>query len=153
MSATVVREKRQVTGRYAYAGFDSYFTGSGNGPYYGVRWVSAGEPRSPHYLQALLNSRLLDFSLHRISTPFRGEYWNCGKRFIEQLPVRPIDFAAASERTEPDVLVALVERILKAKRAEAGADTAALEREIDERVYRLYGLTAEEIKIVEEASQ
>ena len=31
------------------------------------------------------------------------------------------------------------------------ADTAALEREIDERVYRLYGLTAEEIKIVEEA--
>jgi len=31
-------------------------------------------------------------------------------------------------------------------------DTAALEQEIDERVYRLYGLTAEEIKVVEEAS-
>jgi hypothetical protein len=29
----------------------------------------------------------------------------------------------------------------------------ALEREIDERVYRLYGLTAEEITIVEEASR
>ena len=34
-----------------------------------------------------------------------------------------------------------------------GADTAASEREIVERVYRLYGLTAEEIKIVEEASK
>ena len=44
-------------------------------------------------------------------------------------------------------------RILKAKRADGAADTAALEREIDERVYRLYGLTADETKIVEEASQ
>jgi len=149
MSATVVREKRQVTGRYAYVGFDSYFTGGGNGPYYGVRWVSAAEPLSLHYLQALLNSRLLDFFLHRISTSFRGGYWSYGKRFIEQLPIRPIDFAAASERPEHDVLVPLVDRILKAKRAEAGADTAALERAIDERVYRLNGLTAKEIKLVE----
>src|ERR1035438_118943 len=38
----------------------------------------------------------------------------------------------------------------KAKRSDGAADTAALEREIDERVYRLYGLTAEEIRIVEE---
>ena len=43
------------------------------------------------------------------------------------------------------------DRILKAKRADGAADTAALEREIDERVYRLYDLTAEEIQIVEEA--
>jgi hypothetical protein len=35
-----------------------------------------------------------------------------------------------------------------------GAPTAsALEREIDQQVYTLYGLTPEEIKIVEEASQ
>jgi hypothetical protein len=33
------------------------------------------------------------------------------------------------------------------------ADTSAREREIDERVYRLYGLTAEEIKILEESTQ
>jgi hypothetical protein len=46
-----------------------------------------------------------------------------------------------------------VDRILRAKRADAAADTAALEREIDERVYRLYGLTADEIKIVEEAGK
>ena len=32
-------------------------------------------------------------------------------------------------------------------------DTRALERKIDRLVYALYGLTAEEIKIVEEASQ
>jgi len=44
-----------------------------------------------------------------------------------------------------------VQRILAAKRANPVADTSAWERDIDERVYRLYGLTAEEMKIVEES--
>ena len=47
----------------------------------------------------------------------------------------------------------LVDRILKAKRAKPTADTTAWEREIDERVYRLYGLTPEEIQIVEESGK
>jgi hypothetical protein len=61
-------------------------------------------------------------------------------------------------------MVGLVERILAAKRAEqpsrgatacqaAAAEVTAWEREIDERVYRLYGLTPEEIKIVEEGGK
>jgi protein-arginine kinase len=58
----------------------------------------------------------------------------------------------ASERAEHDALVGLVERILTAKRAAPDADTTALEHEIDERVYRLYGLTADEIKLVDEAT-
>lgn len=41
------------------------------------------------------------------------------------------------------------DRILAAKRADAGADTAAWEREIDERVYKLYGLASDEVKLVE----
>jgi hypothetical protein len=36
---------------------------------------------------------------------------------------------------------------------DAQAGVSALEREIDELVYALYGLTAEEIKMVEEASR
>jgi hypothetical protein len=42
-------------------------------------------------------------------------------------------------------------RHIAAKRADPAADVTAWEREIDERVYRLYGLTPEEIKIVEES--
>lgn len=41
----------------------------------------------------------------------------------------------------------------EAKQANPAADVSAHEREIDDRVYRLYGLTPEEIKIVEEASK
>jgi len=69
------------------------------------------------------------------------------------LPIRPIDFASASERAEHDALAALVERILSAKRAAPLADTSALEREIDERVYRLYALTPDEIQLVEESAK
>jgi type II restriction/modification system DNA methylase subunit YeeA len=43
----------------------------------------------------------------------------------------------------------LVDKILAAKAADSKADTTALEQQIDNMVYRLYGLTAEEIKIVE----
>jgi hypothetical protein len=41
---------------------------------------------------------------------------------------------------------------LRRERRGRQADTAALEREIDERVYELYGLTEEEIEIVEGAT-
>ena len=40
-----------------------------------------------------------------------------------------------------------------AKRANPAADVSAQEREIDDRVYRLYGLTPDEIKIVEESAK
>jgi hypothetical protein len=143
----------QVISKYARYASDThsiYFTGGGNGPYYGLRWATPNDPHSLHYLQALLNSRLLDFYLHRISTTFRGGYFSYGKQFIEQLPIRPINFGGASERAEHDALVGLVEHILAAKRAAPSADTSALEREIDHRVYCLYGLTPDEIKLVEE---
>jgi adenine-specific DNA-methyltransferase len=44
-------------------------------------------------------------------------------------------------------------RHMTAKRANPQADVSAWEREIDERVYRLYGLTAAEIKVVEEGAK
>ena len=40
-------------------------------------------------------------------------------------------------------------KILIAKKSDPKADTTALEKEIDQLVYQLYGLTEEEIKIVE----
>jgi len=47
----------------------------------------------------------------------------------------------------------LVDRILAAQQKHPATDTSALEREIDQQVYALYGLTREEIKIVEAASK
>ena len=46
-----------------------------------------------------------------------------------------------------------VERIVASKMKNSSADTSALEREIDQQVYALYGLTPEEIKIVEDSAK
>lgn len=50
-------------------------------------------------------------------------------------------------------IIKIVNQILEAKAADSDANTADLEREIDERVYALYNLTPEEIIIVQEATQ
>ena len=59
--------------------------------------------------------------------------------------------AAPPEKQKP--VERLVDRILAAKQRDAEADVSALERESDELVYALYGLTPEEIKIVEGAAK
>jgi adenine-specific DNA-methyltransferase len=68
-----------------------------------------------------------------------------------ELASLPIKQSLLEKDTLKDV-PGVVDRILKAKRANASADTSAWEREIDERVYRLYGLTPDEIHLVEEAA-
>lgn len=67
-------------------------------------------------------------------------------------PFRPIDFANRSEGAKHDEIVKVVELILAAKARDYAADTIALEKQIDDLIYKLYGLTPEEIKIVEESS-
>ncbi|HEX42441.1 MAG TPA: restriction endonuclease subunit M [Phycisphaerales bacterium] len=149
-------------GRYAYDNTGLYFTGGGNGPYYGVRWHKTDDPHSLHYLQAILGSPVLDFYLYQVSSPFRGGYWSYGKRFIEQLPIRTINFSDPADAARHERMVALVEQMLalhqKLAAATVPADRTlyqrqieATDRRIDALVYELYGLTEEEIVIVENA--
>jgi hypothetical protein len=58
----------------------------------------------------------------------------------------PIPEIAAIDRTKLD---SIVDRILAVKQREPEANTSALEAEIDRHVYALYGLTKEEIALVE----
>ena len=46
-------------------------------------------------------------------------------------------------------IIALVDKILAAKKANPQADTSKEEAEIDRLVYQLYGLSEDEIKVVE----
>jgi len=65
------------------------------------------------------------------------------KALVEKIPV----LQASSAQQAP--IISLVDRILAAKKRNPAADTSALEREIDEKVYRLYGLTDDEIRVIE----
>jgi len=148
-------------GRYAYDDTGLYFSGGGNGPYYGVRWLKLDNLHSVHYLQALLSSRLLDWCLQKISSPFRGGYWSYGKRFIEQLPIRLINFSNSTDKARNDRMVNLVDQMVSLHKQAASARNPdekiriqrqidATDQQIDQLVYELYGLTNKEIRIIED---
>jgi hypothetical protein len=110
------------------------------------------------YLCGLLNSRLLNFYLKQVTTNFRGGYFAANKQFIEQLPIRTINFDDPAEKAQHDKLVALVESILELQKKHHDArmerDKELYERQIkivdaqiDKLVYDLYGLTEEEAKV------
>jgi hypothetical protein len=66
--------------------------------------------------------------------------------YVTQIPI-PKSVLNRPELQEP--IVAVVEKIIASKSIDASRDTSALERQIDQMVYALYGLTADEIAIVE----
>ncbi|MBL7796027.1 MAG: Eco57I restriction-modification methylase domain-containing protein, partial [Saprospiraceae bacterium] len=95
------------------------------------------------YLIGVLNSRLVTFFFSKISSEIRGGFLRWKRQYVEQIPIPDIP----EEAQQP--LAAIAVRILAAKRADPQADTSALEAEVDALVYGLYGLTAEEIAVVE----
>jgi len=97
------------------------------------------------YLTALLGSSLVTFTYkkHYSGTNLSDKGYQYNKHAIVNLPIPKI----SPESQQP--FIALVSRILSLKKSDPQADTSELEAEIDRLVYNLYGLTEEEIKIIE----
>ncbi len=138
-----------------------YFVGSGGGGGggYGIT-LKQGEQMSYGYLLGLLNSNLLDIFLKSFSSRFSGGYYAYNRQYIERLPIRQIDFSNKQDAARHDRMVSLVTRMLDLNKKTADASLPAdkemykrqidaTDREIDNLVYELYGLTDEEIAIVE----
>ena len=107
----------------------------------------------PRFLLGVLNSRVLWYFMTVTGTVLRGGYLRFKTEYLRPFPI-PCSFSKQPPTVQQQKNIAeLVDRILAAKKDDPEADTLALEREIDQRVYALYGLTADEIKIVEEASK
>ncbi len=97
------------------------------------------------YLLGLINSRLFQFLMWKIALEkTKGAFTKAKIFHYYELPVREV-----AQNKEQAPIIALVDRILSQKSRDPSADTTSLEREIDELVYGLYGLTAEERAIVE----
>ncbi len=95
------------------------------------------------FILALLNSRLFDFIYWTIN-PEKGEAMAEVKAMhLDQLPIKSAD-TKTQEKIE-----SIVDQILIKKSKVYSCDTSELENQIDQLVYQLYGLTEEEIKIVE----
>jgi hypothetical protein len=109
--------------------------------------IASNNAETLRLLLAIVNSALAFFY---IKEKYPASSYNQGTTFTkEMLNTLPIPEIAVAQRSK---LVSLIDRILAAKQRDAEADTSALEREIDQLVYALYGLTPEEIQIVEGAS-
>jgi len=145
---------------------DYYFVGSGGGGGggYGVTLRDDSLYLTYSYVLGTLNSKLLDWYLKHVSSPFRGGYYSYNRQYIEQLPIRTIDFSDPTDKTRHDRMVQLVETMLKLHKQLAAAKTShektafqrqidATDKQIDQLVYELYGLTEEEIRIVEETTK
>jgi hypothetical protein len=112
------------------------------------------------YLLGLLNSKLLKWYFPYISAPFRGGWLSANRQFLSQLPICPINFDDSAEKSAHDKIVLLVEMMLELHKRLASAQNprekeslekqiASTDKGIDKLVYELYGLSEEEIRIVE----
>ena len=98
---------------------------------------------SEKYLLAILNSKISKLFLHSTCDFVRGGFARLKISYVTQIPIylgsNEIKFEFENKVTQ----------ILQLKQQDPAADTSALEAEIDKMVYQLYGLTEDEIKIVE----
>jgi hypothetical protein len=116
----------------------------------------------PEYVLGLLNSKLLFWRLGTLSNVFRGGWITCTKQYFGALPIRSIDFSSPADKSCHDQVVQLVVEMLALHQRVSAAKTpqertalerqiAATDAQIDRLVYDLYGLTQDDIKIVEGA--
>jgi adenine-specific DNA-methyltransferase len=114
------------------------------------------------YLLGVLNSTLGAFWFN-LSGKKRGINVDVGVGVMRRFPVRIIDFSVADEKVKHEKMVKLVDRMLDLHKPLAAAkipdektriqrQIAATDKQVDNLVYDLYGLTEEEIKIVEESA-
>ncbi len=97
------------------------------------------------YLCAVFNSHVFQYYFSSIGIDM-GSGFEYKIQFVEKIPIPPI---TSSNQPTVQQIEALVDEILTAKKQNPQSDTSHWEQEIDRLVYELYGLTDEEIKIVE----
>lgn len=132
---------------------DLFFTGGVAGGY-GIK-VKVGV--SELFILGLLNSKLLEWYLKQISTQMRGGWYSFEAKYIKHLPI--VIPSKEQQKFEKEI-IALVEMIIKLKQEKQSTSLSEKEEQLKQRilytdekmnklVYELYGLSEEEIGIVE----
>ena len=141
---------------YVYDEADLQFTGGGNGPYYSL---FTNSDYSLHYILGILAHPLFEAMVKAGASEFRGAYYSHGKQFIENLPIRQIDFENADDKKAHNEIVRTVKKIIDAKvsynAVYIGAKKKIMQRKIDflyntliNQVNALYGISDDEMNNV-----
>jgi adenine-specific DNA-methyltransferase len=115
-----------------------------------------------HFILALLNSPLLTYFLKETGTALRGGYFRMKTAYLNPFPIRTIDFSDSVDKASHDHIVKLVGQMLELQKKFhdpkiSGNEKERLEQqirnvdyEINQEVYKLYGITKEERKVIEQ---
>jgi hypothetical protein len=95
------------------------------------------------FLVGILNSKLIDYIYKQLTQEENRTFAEVKPINIRKLPI------IITDSHQKNIIIDIVDEILIAKKGDRHADTSELEKAIDTLVYQLYGLTEEEIKIVE----
>ncbi|WP_199314132.1 Eco57I restriction-modification methylase domain-containing protein [Planktothrix sp. FACHB-1365] len=96
-------------------------------------------PTPDKFLLAVLNSRVVGFLFQNLLSKLQGDFYEPSSIFMKDFPI------PTSSQSECQAITNLVEKCLNPQEE----DVKNFETKIDQLVYQLYGLTEEEIKIVE----
>jgi len=95
------------------------------------------------YLLALFHSKLMNYFIKNKLVTNEQAFPQILMTDLESLPIAKISLV------EQQPFIRLADKILKIKDYDSSADVSELEAELDRLVFKLYGLTEEEIRIVE----
>jgi len=141
---------------YIYDTLNTQFTGGGNGPYYSLICNSI---YSPLYILGIISHPLFETLIKSGASEFRGAYYSHGKQFIENIPIRIIDFTNENEKKQHDDIVDTIKQLIETKAnynlVYMASKKSILQRKLDflynnliEQVNILYGLTNDEVNVV-----
>jgi hypothetical protein len=114
------------------------------------------------YLLGILNSKIGMFLFEQLLPRLRGGFFEPSAIFFTKFPIPRLDLNHPAQKAQHDHIVRLVEKMLALKsqhthlqttlddkRHEVLADINTVDQQINTAVYELYGLTEDEIKLVE----
>jgi hypothetical protein len=113
------------------------------------------------YFLGILNSKLVSWHLRSFCPPKLGGYTRFTAKNISEIPIRKIDFSCLSDKKSHNLMVAHVEQVIQLHKLATQTKTPheeealqrqidAMDKQIDQLVYQLYGLNSEEIGVIEE---
>ena len=116
------------------------------------------------YLLGILNSSVIHFIIKWVIPELKGGFYTLGRIYLETFPIRTIENSNSYDVARHDRMVSLVDSMLSLNKqlaeAKASHEQTLLQRQIeatdeqiDALVYELYGLTEDEIKIVEDSTK
>lgn len=141
---------------YALDNGNLQFTGGGNGPYYAL--INNSE-YSLLYFLGILSHPIFENKVKAGASEFRGAYYSHGKQFIENLPIRLIDFKDNNDKRLYKSIIKTVTNLISTKQqlknGTYGANRTVLQRKFNmlqnrliQTVNQLYNITDDEFNVV-----